>query len=83
MEFFNERVLVKVRDSIGERLAAGVSDVARPVLIACHGDGARRCACWNFEQMVRNRAIHREIDGHDGVGGGRQKAGPSDPAFCA
>jgi hypothetical protein len=54
MEFFNERILIKVRDCIGARLAAGVSDAARPVLIASHGDGAPRFACWNSEQTVRN-----------------------------
>ena len=59
------------------------TDVARPVSIACHGDGTRRCDFWNLEQTVCNRAIHREIDGQDGIGGNMQKAGSSDPAFCA
>jgi len=82
MEFFNERILIEVRDFMGTRLAAGASDVASAVLIAYHGDGARGCAYWNFEQTVHDRAIDCEIDGHDAIGGGRQKAGPSDPAFC-
>ena len=38
MEFFDEHLLVKVRDFIGESLSTGGED-DRPVSIAYHGDG--------------------------------------------